>query len=214
MKPVEGNINHLRESYEKGKIDPTNVYPSPFTQFQVWFEEAIGEEIPEPNAMVLSTVSPENKPSSRVVLLKEFNELGFVFFTNYESRKGNELLLNANACLNFWWGKLERQVRISGVVEKISVKESDDYFYSRPVGSQAGAAISPQSKEIESREWLEQKFIEIQLKEEIKRPDNWGGYILHPDTIEFWQGRTNRLHDRLIYELQIDGSWVIKRLAP
>jgi pyridoxamine 5'-phosphate oxidase len=214
MKPVEGNINHLRENYEKGKIDSENMYPSPLTQFHIWFEQAGESGIIEPNAMVLSTVSTDMKPSSRVVLLKEFSERGFVFFTNYESRKGIELYHNANACLNFWWGKLERQIRITGIVEKITEKESDDYFYSRPIGSQAGAVISPQSKEIESREWLEQKFIEIQLKDEIKRPEYWGGYILLPDSIEFWQGRSNRLHDRLLYEKSKDSSWVIKRLAP
>lgn len=214
MQPVEGNIHHLRENYESGELDITNMYPSPLLQFASWFEEAGKAGIPEPNAMVLSTVSPDGKPSSRVVLLKEFNGKGFIFFTNYLSKKGHDLEQNPNACLNFWWGALERQIRISGKIEKISEKENDEYFYSRPIGSQAGAVISPQSREIESREWLEQKFIEIQLKGEIKRPDHWGGYILMPDTLEFWQGRSNRLHDRLVYEKMEGENWKIKRLAP
>lgn len=214
MEPVEGNIHHLREDYASGSLDISNMYPSPLLQFALWFEEAGKAGIPEPNAMVLATVSPDGKPSSRVVLLKEFNGTGFIFFTNYNSKKGHELLLNPNACLNFWWGPLERQIRINGVIEKISEKESDDYFYSRPIGSQAGAIISPQSAEIESREWLEQKFIEVQLKGELKRPAHWGGYILLPDSLEFWQGRSNRLHDRLLYEKSADGNWKIKRIAP
>ncbi|MBP8917507.1 MAG: pyridoxamine 5'-phosphate oxidase [Chitinophagales bacterium] len=214
MEPVEGNIHHLRENYESGTLDINNMYPSPLLQFASWFEEAGKAGISEPNAMVLSTVSLEGKPSSRVVLLKEFNGKGFIFFTNYLSKKGQELSQNPNACLNFWWGPLERQIRISGVITKISEKECDDYFYSRPIGSQAGAVISQQSSEIESREWLEQKFIEIQLKGEIKRPDHWGGYILIPETLEFWQGRSNRLHDRLVYDKTENGNWKIKRLAP
>ncbi len=214
MKPVEGNIHHLRENYENGELDITNMYPSPLLQFASWFEGAAKADIPEPNAMVLSTVSAEGKPSSRVVLLKEFNGNGFIFFTNYNSKKGHDLLQNPNACLNFWWGKMERQIRITGIIEKISEKESDDYFYSRPIGSQAGAIISPQSSEIESREWLEQKFIAVQLSGNIKRPANWGGFILIPDSLEFWQGRSNRLHDRLVYEKTENGDWKIKRIAP
>ncbi len=214
MKPVEGNIHHMRENYESGKLEISGMYPSPLAQFAFWFEEAGKANIAEPNAMVLSTVSAEGKPSSRVVLLKEFTGTGFIFFTNYASKKGNDLEHNSNACINFWWGTLERQVRVNGKAEKISAKESDDYFYSRPLGSQAGAIISPQSKEIESREWLEQKFIEIQLTNQIKRPEHWGGYILIPETIEFWQGRSNRLHDRLLYEKDASGNWIIKRLAP
>ncbi len=214
MKPVEGNLHHLRENYETGSMDINNMYPSPILQFSSWFEEAGKAGIPEPNAMVLSTVSSEGKPSSRVVLLKEFTSQGFIFFTNYLSKKGQELAKNPNACLNFWWGPLERQIRIEGVMEKISEKESDDYFYSRPIGSQAGAVISPQSTEIINREWLEQKFIEIQLKGEIIRPDHWGGYILIPESLEFWQGRSNRLHDRLVYDKAENGTWKIKRLAP
>lgn len=212
-KHIEGNLHHLRENYESGDLDIQNVYPSPFTQFAQWFEDAQKGNIPEPNAMVLSTVSASGQPSSRVVLLKEFTSEGFIFFTNYSSRKGNEIEINPHVCLNFWWPALERQIRIEGMIKKISDADNDTYFYSRPIGSQAGAIASPQSKVIESREWLEQKFIEVQLKGNIKRPEHWGGYIVVPVLIEFWQGRSNRLHDRLQYEKE-NGNWMIKRLAP
>lgn len=214
MDPIEGNLHHMREQYERGELDISGAYPSAMQQFAFWFEAANKAGIEEANAMVLSTVDAENKPSSRVVLLKEFNSGGFVFFTNYNSKKGQDLVANPHACINFWWGKLERQVRISGTIEKISNTANDNYFYSRPIGSQAGAAVSPQSAVIESREWLEQKLIEIQIKGEIKRPEHWGGYILHPTAIEFWQGRTNRLHDRILYEKTGEDNWAIKRLAP
>lgn len=210
----EGRLHDMRSDYQTGSFDEQSAYPSPIQQFALWFEEASKNGIPEPNAMVLSTVSGNGKPSSRVVLLKEFTQKGFVFFTNYASRKGHEIDINPNACLNFWWGPLERQIRINGALEKISAEESDAYFYSRPVGSQVGAIISPQSQVIESREWIEQRFIEQQLKGEIKRPAHWGGYILIPEEFEFWQGRSNRLHDRLSYLLHADGSWQIRRLAP
>lgn len=213
MEPIEGNLHHMRENYDSGALDINGVYPSAMQQFAFWFEAAGKAGIDEPNAMVLSTVDADGKPSSRVVLLKEFDATGFVFFTNYGSKKGQNLAINNNACLNFWWGKLERQIRISGTVEKISEKESDDYFYSRPVGSQAGAVISPQSSVIESRAWLEQRLIEVQLKGEIKRPAHWGGYKLTAIEIEFWQGRTNRLHDRLLYT-KVGAYWKIERLAP
>ena len=213
MEPIEGNLHHMRENYDSGALDINGVYPSAMQQFAFWFEAAGKAGIDEPNAMVLSTVDGDGKPSSRVVLLKEFDATGFVFFTNYGSKKGQNLAINNNACLNFWWGKLERQIRISGTVEKISEKESDDYFYSRPVGSQAGAVISPQSSVIESRAWLEQRLIEVQLKGEIKRPAHWGGYKLTAIEIEFWQGRTNRLHDRLLYT-KVGADWKIERLAP
>lgn len=214
MDPIEGNIHHLRENYEGKPLDIVNMYPSPFTQFAAWFHDAENAKIPEPNAMVFSSVSFDGRPSSRVVLLKEFNVHGFVFYTNYNSRKGKEVAQNPFGCLNFWWGSLERQVRIEGRLQKVSDKESDEYFYSRPKGSQAGAIISPQSEPIESREWLEQQFIEIQLSGNIKRPEHWGGYVLVPERIEFWQGRSNRLHDRLQYEIMVDGNWMIRRLAP
>ena len=214
MEPTEGNLHHMREDYQRGALDIGGVYPSAMQQFAFWFEAAGKAGIDEPNAMVLATVDVNGKPSSRVVLLKEFDSTGFVFFTNYNSKKGHDLAINPHACLNFWWGPLERQIRISGTIEKISEKESDDYFYSRPVGSQAGAVISPQSSEIESRAWLEQRLIEVQLKGDIKRPAHWGGYKLTATEIEFWQGRSNRLHDRLLYVKTGDNNWEIKRLAP
>ncbi len=214
MEPIEGNLHHMRENYESGELDISGVYPSPMQQFAFWFEAAGNAGIEEPNAMVLSTVDADHRPSSRVVLLKEFNDNGFVFFTNYASKKGLDILSNPNACLNFWWGKLERQIRISGTISKIAEAASDEYFYSRPIGSQAGAIVSPQSSEIVSREWLEQRLIEVQLKGDIKRPEHWGGYILNPNAIEFWQGRSNRLHDRLLYEKISENNWQIKRLAP
>lgn len=214
MEPTEGNLHHMREDYQRGALDIGGVYPSAMQQFAFWFEAAGKAGIDEPNAMVLATVDVNGKPSSRVVLLKEFDSTGFVFFTNYNSKKGHDLAINPHACLNFWWGPLERQIRISGTIEKISEKESDDYFYSRPVGSQAGAVISPQSSEIESRAWLEQRLIEVQLKGDIKRPAHWGGYKLTATEIEFWQGRSNRLHDRLLYLKTGDNNWEIKRLAP
>lgn len=214
MEPTEGNLHHMREDYQRGALEIGGVYPSAMQQFAFWFEAAGKAGIDEPNAMVLATVDVNGKPSSRVVLLKEFDSTGFVFFTNYNSKKGHDLAINPHACLNFWWGPLERQIRISGTIEKISEKESDDYFYSRPVGSQAGAVISPQSSEIESRAWLEQRLIEVQLKGDIKRPAHWGGYKLTATEIEFWQGRSNRLHDRLLYIKTGDNNWEIKRLAP
>jgi len=214
MEPTEGNLHHMREDYQRGALEIGGVYPSAMQQFAFWFEAAGKAGIEEPNAMVLATVDVNGKPSSRVVLLKEFDSTGFVFFTNYNSKKGHDLAINPHACLNFWWGPLERQIRISGTIEKISEKESDEYFYSRPVGSQAGAVISPQSSEIESRAWLEQRLIEVQLKGDIKRPAHWGGYKLTATEIEFWQGRSNRLHDRLLYVKTGDNNWEIKRLAP
>lgn len=214
MEALDGNLHHMRENYEIGSLDVHGVYPSAMQQFAFWFEAAGKSGIDEPNAMVLSTVDQIGKPSSRVVLLKEYDATGFIFFTNYNSKKGTDIAQNPNACLNFWWGKLERQVRISGTIEKISEKESDDYFYSRPIGSQAGAIISPQSTIIESREWLEQRLIEVQLSGEIKRPAHWGGYKLTANEIEFWQGRSNRLHDRLLYIKTENNNWEIQRLAP
>jgi pyridoxamine 5'-phosphate oxidase len=214
MEPIEGNLHNMRENYDSGTLDIHGVYPSAMQQFAFWFEAAGKAGIDEPNAMVLSTVDANNKPTSRVVLLKEFDASGFIFFTNYNSQKGKDLAHNPNACLNFWWSKLERQVRISGTIEKIAEKESDEYFYSRPIGSQAGAIISPQSSVIESRAWLEQRLIEVQLKGELKRPEHWGGYKLTATVVEFWQGRSNRLHDRLLYTKNENEQWEIQRLAP
>ncbi|MBP6386653.1 MAG: pyridoxamine 5'-phosphate oxidase [Pseudarcicella sp.] len=210
------DIASLRENYTKGSLDKSDVFVSPFLQFEKWFNEALESQIKEPNAMVLATVSSENKPSSRVVLLKGFDS-GFNFFTNYKSRKGEELFQNPNACLNFFWNELERQVRIEGVVEKLSDSESDAYFHSRPISSQIGAIASNQSEIIESRRFLEEKESELLLQfqnKNIDRPAHWGGYKLIPNYFEFWQGRPSRLHDRIAYALQSDNTWQIDRLSP
>ncbi|MBK6731156.1 MAG: pyridoxamine 5'-phosphate oxidase [Bacteroidetes bacterium] len=211
---MEKDISNLRLSYEKERFDKSDADPSPIQQFSKWFDMAMQLGELEANAMMLSTVSAEGKPSSRMVLLKEFGTRGFVFFTNYNSRKGKEIAENPNACITFYWSPLEKQVRIEGVIEKISEAESDAYYYSRPHGSQAGAIASEQSSVIENRELLENKFIEIEKQEKLKRPEDWGGYLLIPNAIEFWQGRANRLHDRLRYTLLENGEWKIDRLSP
>lgn len=211
------DIQKIRKEYTKEELDVSIVNSSPILQFKAWFEEAMASNVTEVNAMVLSTVSPENKPTARVVLLKGFDEHGFSFYTNYESKKSRQLALNPNGCLTFFWAELERQVRIEGIIEKVSVKESDEYFAVRPKGSQIGAWASPQSKVIESRSVLEKNQQDLEQKytdKTVDRPAHWGGYVLKPTLIEFWQGRHSRLHDRINYELQLDNSWKIDRLAP
>ena len=207
-------MDDLRKEYSKFDLNESQLRKNPLDQFKIWFDETRNSDIPEPNAMVLSTVGQDLKPSSRVVLLKNITEEGFVFFTNYQSRKGHDLKQNANACLLFFWDKLERQVRIEGVVKPIEVSLSDQYFYSRPILSQIGSLISPQSHRIESRKELQEKFQYYEAHpDEIKRPEHWGGYCLMPEYFEFWQGRENRLHDRLIYH-RVNHDWEIGRLAP
>jgi len=186
-------------------------------QFDKWWKEALESDIEEVNAMTLATSSNDGIPSARIVLLKGYDKRGFVFFTNYQSLKGQQLLENPRACLVFFWKEIERQIRITGLVEIVSVKESDDYFNSRPEGSRIGAWASPQSQVIVSRSWLEENEKEFQQKfknKTIQRPQHWGGYRVKPISIEFWQGRSNRLHDRINYTLLGDGSWLIERLAP
>jgi len=186
-------------------------------QFDKWWKESLESDIEEVNAMTLATSSNDGIPSARIVLLKGYDKRGFVFFTNYQSLKGQQLLENPRACLVFFWKEIERQIRITGLVEKVSVKESDDYFSSRPEGSRIGAWASPQSQVIVSRNWLEENEKEFQQKfknKTIPRPQHWGGYRVKPISIEFWQGRSNRLHDRINYTLLGDGSWLIERLAP
>lgn len=210
------NIQTIRKEYTKAELDIQNVNQSPILQFKTWFEEALESKVAEVNAMVLSTVSEENKPTARVVLLKAFDEKGFSFFTNYDSKKGKQLAQNPNACLTFFWAELERQVRIEGTVEKVSTQESDDYFAVRPKGSQIGAWASPQSSVIDSRDVLikNQELLEAQYADlNIARPAQWGGYVLKPTLIEFWQGRHSRLHDRINYTLE-NNNWKIERLAP
>lgn len=210
-------IADLRASYYKDILTLDRLVKDPIKQFEKWFKEAKDSGIVEPNAMTLSTVSKEGIPSSRVVLLKELDEDGFVFYTNYQSAKGKEMAQNPNVSLVFLWKEVERQVRISGKVEKISRERSNRYFNTRPKSSRIGAYVSPQSEVIESREILEnrQAHFEEKFKDEdtFEAPEHWGGYKIIPSKIEFWQGRPSRLHDRLRFTKQ-GGSWLIERLAP
>jgi pyridoxamine 5'-phosphate oxidase len=211
------DISRIRKTYSQKALSENDIAANPFLQFDKWWEEALASSIEEVNAMTLATASADGVPSARIVLLKGYSEDGFVFFTNYNSFKGKQLIENPKACLVFFWKELERQVRITGIVQKTSAGASDDYFYSRPITSQIGAAVSPQSTAIESREWLENRFAELELKvaeSNVPRPDHWGGFIIKPVIIEFWQGRPSRLHDRIEYSLQESGEWKIERLAP
>ena len=201
----------LSELYE------ADLDPNPIEQFRLWYEEALGAEFVHPNAFTLATSTKDGKPSARQLLLKDFDEEGFVFYTNSESKKGNDLANNPSAALCFWWDKLERQVRIEGEIQIVSNDDADEYFSSRPIGSQIGAWASNQSTVIPDRELLDNRYKEFEHKFEdkpIPRPPYWNGYRLVPVAIEFWQGRDNRLHDRLRYKLQKDGKWTIERLAP
>lgn len=212
---MQSDIAGIRKNYAQRSLSEKDTDKDAIVQFRKWWQEAIDAQIDEANAMTLATASVDGLPSARIVLLKGVYPEGFVFFTNYESYKGRQLAENPKACLVFFWRELERQVRITGIVQKVSAAASDEYFYSRPVESQAGAMASPQSRVIESKEWLDQRYEELsQHPDKIKRPDHWGGYIVKPVVIEFWQGRPSRLHDRLEYSLQDDGTWKIERLAP
>ncbi len=211
------SIADLRKDYSSETLLETAIATHPIHQFDKWWQQAIDSQIDEANAMTLATASSDGMPSARVVLLKGFNQDGFVFFTNYKSYKGLQLEENPKACLVFFWKELERQVRIIGLVNKISEQESDEYFHSRPIGSQVGAWTSPQSHVIPNRSWLDEQYQKIskELKEKnIERPPHWGGYIVKPVIMEFWQGRPSRLHDRIQYTLQENGEWKIERLAP
>lgn len=210
------SISHLRKEYQLKSLSEDDVNNNPIVQFDTWWKEAVNAEIVEVNAMTLATASTDGVPSARIVLLKEFTEKGFVFYTNYESYKAQQLAENPRASLLFFWKELERQIRITGLVEKVSEEESDAYFNSRPIGSRIGASASPQSHTIENRQWLEQKVKETEDKwnDETKRPSFWGGYRVKPVIIEFWQGRPSRLHDRIQYTLQQNGEWFKERLAP
>ena len=211
------SIADIRKDYMLHSLSEKDVAPNPIDQFTRWWDDALNSEIEEVNAMTLATVTAEGFPSARIVLLKGYTEEGFVFFTNYESHKGKELAQNPRACLVFFWKALERQVRIEGNVEKIAAADSEAYFQSRPVGSRIGAWASPQSTVISGREVIENNVIELEKKYAntlIPRPEHWGGYIVKPVNIEFWQGRSSRLHDRILYTAQKDLSWKIERLAP
>jgi pyridoxamine 5'-phosphate oxidase len=217
---IEGGspvIAELRRAYRLQELLETQVDPDPLQQFRSWLNQALEAGLLEPNAMTLATATTEGKPTARMVLLKDFDSRGFVFYTNYESRKGHELAENPWAALVFWWAELERQVRIEGSVVKVSAQESDAYFYSRPWGSRLGAWASAQSQVLCDRKVLEQRLQELEdhyKDREVPRPPHWGGYRLQPTVIEFWQGRPNRLHDRLCYQLTVEGNWVIERLSP
>jgi pyridoxamine 5'-phosphate oxidase len=212
------DVQKLRLEYARFSLDETDVAANPIQQFEKWFEEALSSNVLEPNAMTLATSDAEGKPAARIVLLKGLTEGKFVFFTNYQSRKGEEIAQNARACLVFFWKELERQVRIEGSVSKIDESASTQYFQSRPKASQIGAWVSPQSSVVENRVWLEREYLKVteQFKdsEVLPRPPHWGGYALTPEKIEFWQGRQSRLHDRILYTLTAENVWKTERLAP
>jgi pyridoxamine 5'-phosphate oxidase len=213
----EASISSIRREYMRESLSESDVHSDPFRQFDRWWTEVLKADIDEVNAMTLSTVSAEGFPGSRIVLLKGYDDNGFVWFTNYESRKGQDLAENPRASLLFFWKELERQVRIEGFCERVSSDESDAYFNSRPEGSRIGAWASPQSRPIESREILDLNLAAISEKfsdTPIYRPPHWGGYRLKPVAMEFWQGRPSRLHDRIRYDRSNDQGWIITRLAP
>jgi len=211
------SIADIRKDYSSRHLLEKDAANDPVTQFRNWWEEAVQSEIDEVNAMTLATASSDGFPSARIVLLKDFGEEGFTFYTNYKSFKGKQLEENPKACLVFFWKELERQVRITGIVQKAATADSDSYFHSRPKTSQVGAWASPQSQVVDDRNWLEENFYRLSddmSGADLQRPPHWGGYIVRPVIIEFWQGRPSRMHDRLQYTLQDDGSWLLQRLAP
>jgi pyridoxamine 5'-phosphate oxidase len=209
------SIAQLRKNYTFGQLSETEVPHNPLVLFQLWFDQAVKAQCPEPNSMTLATADQAGNPSARIVLLKGADQNGFTFFTNYESQKGRELAIRPQAALLFHWHELERQVRIKGLVERVSAAESDEYFHSRPAASKIGAWASPQSSAIPSREFLEEaeKRYQAEFGDAPPRPAHWGGYCLKPTEIEFWQGRPSRLHDRIHYQLDA-ANWKIERLAP
>jgi pyridoxamine 5'-phosphate oxidase len=214
------NIAHLRTEYKRATLDEAQVDPDPYRQFACWFDEALKAQLPEANAMTLATAGVDQRPSARIVLLKGFDARGFVFYTNYASRKGHELALHPQVALLFHWVELERQVRIEGVAGKVDDAESDTYFAERPRASRLGAWASPQSEPVAGRAALEQRLVAVEQRfrdagERIPRPPHWGGYRVVPDVLEFWQGRHSRMHDRVRYRRDLDsGGWTIDRLAP
>jgi len=215
---MQKDLSNYRKSYEKSELTEQIVKENPLEQFQKWFHEVEASDgVDEPNAMTVSTIGLDGFPKSRVVLMKKFTFEGFIFYTNYQSEKGKAIGANPSVCLSFFWPNMERQVIIKGTAEKIAENLSDGYFESRPTGSQLGAIVSDQSEVVPSREYLEKELNNLEKKydgKEIQRPDYWGGYLVRPISIEFWQGRPNRLHDRIRYTLQEDFDWKIERLAP
>ncbi len=215
--PSDSSIAGIRRDYMLQSLSEKDVAADGVEQFSKWWNEILKSDIIEPNAMTLATASRDGLPSARVVLLKAFDTSGFVFYTNYNSFKAQQMSENPRGCIVFFWKELERQVRITGLIQKVSSNESDEYFNIRQAGSRIGAIVSPQSQVIPTREWLEEKVQELitnKNSKSIERPDYWGGYRLRPTIIEFWQGRPNRLHDRIQYTLEDNGGWIIERLAP
>jgi len=208
----------MRISYKLDRLGDRDVLRDPIEQFRTWFEEVVSTDVVEANAMILSTVGQDCRPSSRAVLMKRFDADGIVFFTNYSSQKGREIEVNPYVSALFYWPSLQRQVRWSGPATRLPVEESDEYFQTRPRGSQIGAHVSPQSQAIPGREWLSDRFAELTAafgeNADIPRPDHWGGYRIAPETIEFWQGRENRLHDRILFTRTDHGGWQTRRIAP
>jgi pyridoxamine 5'-phosphate oxidase len=212
------SLESLRENYTRGGLDERGIDPNPIVQFEIWLQHALGADLREPNAMTLATATPAGRPSARIVLLKEVSESGFVFYTNYMSRKGRDLEANPWAALIFYWADLERQVRIEGDVARVPRSQSESYFQSRPKGSRLGAWASRQSQPVASRAQLETKLKDLEARyagsDSVPVPEFWGGYVVRPEVIEFWQGRPNRLHDRIEYRRKGESGWQIQRLAP